>query len=128
MLKLYEKMGGEEGVKALVARFYELMDTLPEVKTIRDMHPSDLCESKEKLFAFLSGWSGGPQLFMEKYGHPRLRMRHAPFAIGKDERDQWLLCMDTALKESNYSEDVKKFLSIKFSEIADFMRNKEEDE
>jgi len=128
MLKLYEKMGGEEGIKALVERFYKLMDTLPEVKTIRDMHPSDLGESREKLFAFLSGWSGGPQLFMERYGHPRLRMRHAPFAIGKDERDQWLLCMNKALEESNYSEEVKSFLSIKFSEIADFMRNQDEDE
>jgi len=108
---------------ALVTRFYDLMDTLPEAKTIRELHPEDLTESRDKLFEFLSGWSGGPQLYVEKHGHPRLRMRHMPFAIGQAERDAWLLCMRQAMAESEYDKETVAFLDQKFSQIADFMRN-----
>lgn len=72
---------------------------------------------------FLSGWSGGPQLYTEKFGHPRLRMRHMPFAIGSVERDQWLWCMNKALDEGGYDPRVVEFLKTRFAEVADFMRN-----
>ena len=81
MKTTYEQMGGEPGIRALVDRFYELMDTLPEAATIRAMHPADLSESIEKLVLFLIGWSGGPPAYVTKYGHPRLRARHLPFAV-----------------------------------------------
>ena len=55
------------------------------------MHGANLDQAKEKLFKFLSGWLGGPDLFIQEYGHPRLRMRHFPFEIGIEERDQWVL-------------------------------------
>ncbi len=106
-------------------RFYDLMDTSPKASTIRAFHAKSLKQSREKLFMFLSGWSGGPQLYVEKFGHPRLRMRHLPFSIGTAERDQWLWCMHKALDESPIDPRVVEFLKGRFSEVADFMRNVE---
>jgi len=123
---VYELLGGETGVRALVDRFYDLMDSAPEAKDIRTLHAASLKQSREKLFMFLSGWSGGPQLYIERFGHPRLRMRHLPFAIGERERDQWLWCMNRALDEGGFHPSVVEHLKKRFSEIADFMRNQEE--
>ena len=123
----YERLGGEQGVRRLVDRFYDLMDTLPEAKIIRDLHPKELTGSRDKLFKFLSGWLGGPPLYMQEYGHPRLRARHLPFAIGSAERDAWLLCMERALSEFAIDEVMRTHLLQQFRNTADFMRNKEED-
>ena len=120
---LYELLGGELGVRSLVERFYDLMDSSPEAERIRGFHAKSLKQSREKLFLFLSGWSGGPQLYVERFGHPRLRMRHMPFPIGSVERDQWLWCMNTALDESGLDARLVEFLKVRFSEVADFMRN-----
>jgi hemoglobin len=123
---LYDLMGGETGLRALVDRFYDLMDSSPEAKNIRALHAVSLKGSREKLFMFLSGWSGGPALYVEKYGHPRLRQRHMPFTIGERERDQWLWCMNKALDESEFLPEVKEHLKSRFTETADFMRNQAE--
>lgn len=123
---LYELLGGEMGVHALVDRFYDLMDSAPEAKDIRKLHAASLKQAREKLFMFLSGWSGGPPLYMQKFGHPKLRMRHMPFAIGGRERDQWLWCMNQAVDAGNFHPSVVEHLKKRFSEIADFMRNQEE--
>lgn len=120
---LYELLGGEAGVRALVDRFYDLMDFAPEAKDIRALHAASLKQSREKLFMFLSGWSGGPQLYMEKFGHPRLRMRHLPFSISERERDQWLWCMERAIDAGNFHSAVVDHLKTRFAEVADFMRN-----
>jgi hemoglobin len=120
---LYEMLGGEKGLRALVDRFYDIIDSAPEAKKIRSFHAKSLKRSREKLFMFLSGWSGGPQLYVETFGHPRLRMRHFPFSIGTVERDQWLWCMNKALDESHLDPRVVEFLKVRFSEVADFMRN-----
>src|SRR5512133_2505130 len=109
-LSLYELIGGEVGLRSLVYRFYDLMETSPEATRIRSFHAKSLKHSHEKLFMFLSGWSGGPQLYVEKFGHPRLRMRHIPFSIGTAERDQWLWCMNKALDESQIDPRVKEYL------------------
>lgn len=122
-LSLYEMLGGEQGLRSLVNRFYDIMDSSPEATKIRSFHAKSLKQSREKLFMFLSGWSGGPQLYVQKYGHPRLRMRHLPFAIGSVERDQWLWCMNKALDEGGYDPRVVEFLKGRFAEVADFMRN-----
>ncbi len=119
----YERIGGEAKVRELVQRFYQLMDELPEAHRIRKMHHVSLKNSEDKLFMFLSGWMGGPQLFVEKFGHPRLRMRHMPFAIGDEERDQWMLCMTQALQEVVEDEALRKELTTAFYQVADFMRN-----
>lgn len=92
-------MGGEAGVAKLVARFYELMDTLPQATTIRKMHPPRLALAREKLTVFLVGWLGGPKRFAERWGPIRIPAAHARFPIGDTERDQWLLCMDQAVDE-----------------------------
>ena len=122
---LYELIGGEAGLRSLVERFYDLMDSSPEAARIRAIHPKSLKQSREKLFLFLSGWSGGPQYYVERFGHPRLRMRHMPFSIGTVERDQWLWCMNKALDESDLDSRVIEFLKIRFAEAADFLRNVE---
>ena len=120
---LYELLGGETGVHALVDRFYDLMDSSPEAKDIRALHAASLKRSREKLFMFLSGWSGGPQLYIQEFGHPKLRMRHMPFAIGERERDQWLWCMERAVDAGDFHPSVVEHLKKRFYEVADFMRN-----
>lgn len=122
----YSKLGGEDGVRKLVDRFYDLMSELPETKQILDLHPKDLTSSRQKLFMFLSGFLGGPSLYIEKYGHPRLRARHLPFPIGISERDQWLRCMDQAIDEQVDEKMLAEFLKTTFAKTADFMRNKED--
>lgn len=121
----YEKIGGEATVAKLCARFYERMNTVPQFQGIRAMHKADLNESRDKLFMFLSGWMGGPDLFVEKFGHPRLRSRHAPFAIGESERDQWVACMVLAMEDVGIDEELRTKLVKNFFQTADFMRNKE---
>src|SRR5687767_3471274 len=89
----YELMGGEPAVHALVERFYDLMELEPEFRQLRAVHGSSLEAARERLFMFLSGWLGGPPLYTDQFGHPMLRARHLPFAIGDLERDQWMACM-----------------------------------
>lgn len=122
----YEVVGGEAGLHRLVDRFYQLMDTEPKAAGIRAMHQPDLSEANEKLFLFLSGWMGGPPLYVEKYGHPMLRARHLPFAIGESERDQWIYCMVRAMHDVGLSEDVMRQLGGALWGVADFMRNRQE--
>jgi hemoglobin len=123
---LYQQMGAEAGLRSLVDRFYDLIDTAPEAATIRALHPKSLKESREKFFMFLSGWTGGPSLYIEKHGHPRLRVRHAPFSIGAVERDEWIWCMNKALDESGFDPQVIAHLRARLGEAADFLRNQPE--
>lgn len=123
----YELLGGEAGVRELVDRFYDNMDAADEVKGIRDMHAKSLRVSRDKLFLFLSGWLGGPDLYVEKYGHPMLRRRHLPFAIGQAERDQWMHCMIKAMEEMGLPEPLRKSLEQAFWRTADHMRNQQEE-
>ena len=122
--KPYELVGGDEGVRKLVDRFYELMDTEPEFFGIRKLHPEHLATSNEKLYLFLSGWLGGPQLYIEKHGHPMLRARHLPFPIASSERDQWLACMNRAMEDVGLPELLRLQLAGAFHQTADWMRNR----
>jgi len=119
----YQRIGGEVKVRALVQRFYQLMDELPEAYGIRKLHAEDLQGATEKLYKFLTGWMGGPQLYVEQYGHPMLRRRHMPFSIGNAERDQWMLCMDQALEDVVEDAELRQELSAAFAKVADHMRN-----
>ena len=119
----YELLGGEDGVRALVDTFYDLMDSLPEARTIRAMHPPDLEGSREKLFLFLCGWTGGPPLYIQRYGHPRLRARHLPFPIDDDAARAWMLCMEGALDECVADDSFRDQLARAFTRIAGHMRN-----
>ena len=121
----YERIGGEEMVGRLADRFYELMDSVPQFKELRAMHPESLAGSRDKLFKFLSGWLGGPDLFVQEFGHPMLRARHMHFAIGTVERDQWVACMVLAMEDVGIDENTRTRLLQNFFNTADFMRNKE---
>jgi hemoglobin len=120
----FSRIGGEPAVRRLVARFYELMDTLPEAYGIRKQHQADLSSAAEKLYMFLSGWLGGPQLFVEKIGHPRLRARHLPFAVGYAEAEQWMLCMRLAMAEVIEDEGLRASLDKALTELANHIRNR----
>ncbi|MEO1889074.1 MAG: group II truncated hemoglobin [Cycloclasticus sp.] len=124
-LNQYEKLGGESGVRQLTKHFYEAMNSIAEVKTIRDMHAPNLSQAEDKLFMFLSGWLGGPSLYIEKFGHPRLRAHHLPFSVGTKERDQWLHCMDVALSKMGIEKPMHDELMQAFFNTADFMRNQD---
>jgi hemoglobin len=119
----YDRLGGESAVRQLVQRFYELMDQLPEAHAIRRLHPESLSGSETMLFEYLSGWFGGPNLYIAKKGHPRLRMRHGPYPIGVRERDEWMLCMTQALTEQIKDVNFRKALIQQFSDLATHMIN-----
>ena len=119
----YQRIGGEDKVRQLVDRFYDHMDELPEVFGIRKLHAESLAGSRQKLFDFLSGWMGGPQLYVQKHGEVFLRRRHLPFPIGDAERDQWMHCMKLALDEVVEDEKLRTELYQAFAKVADHMRN-----
>lgn len=122
---LFELLGGAEQVRAIVERFYDIMDTDPRAAGIRAMHAPDLTSAREKLFMFLTGWTGGPQLYMERYGHPRLRMRHMSFPIDESARDQWMYCMVKAMHDTGVDEAIIEKMGAALYGVADFMRNRE---
>ena len=117
-------IGGEAAVRSLVDRYYDLMDIEPGYKALRDAHGSTLLDARDKLFWFLCGWLGGPEHYTERFGHPRLRMRHMPFSIGVLERDQWLACMDQAMTETVVDPVLRERLNASFFKTGDWMRNR----
>ncbi|WP_423460739.1 group II truncated hemoglobin [Ottowia sp. VDI28] len=119
----FERIGGEAAVRRLVDRFYDLMDLEPAYTALRAVHGNTLDSARLKLFLFLCGWLGGPAYYEERYGHPRLRMRHFPYAIGIRERDEWLACMNQAMTETGVDEALRTRLAQSFHQTADWMRN-----
>ena len=120
----FEWLGGEPAVRALVDRFYDLMDLEPAYTALRQAHGPSLDEAREKLFWFLCGWLGGPNHYIERFGHPRLRARHLPFSIGIRERDEWVACMDQAMAEQGVDPVLHERLNQSFMQTADWMRNR----
>jgi hemoglobin len=120
----YERIGGEESVRNLVQTFYQIMSDTPQTQLIRAMYPEDIKISEDKLYLFLTGWLGGPPLYTDKYGHPRLRARHLPFSIGDEERDQWLYSMAQALKTMDLEQLFAEQLMSALVQTADFMKNR----
>ncbi|MDP3876740.1 MAG: group II truncated hemoglobin [Methylobacter sp.] len=122
----YDLIGQQAALQTLVERFYFFMDTMPEAAAIRAMHAADLSSARMKLFKFLSGWLGGPDLFVQEYGHPRLRQRHFPFAINTAARDQWMLCMNKALDEVSMDAQFRVNLTEALQHLATHMINQDE--
>jgi hemoglobin len=120
----FNAVGGADALRALVDRFYDLMDLEPAYARIRALHPHTLDGSRDKLNMFLSGWLGGPDLYQQRFGHPRLRARHLPYAIGIAERDQWMACMQQAMRECSLEFSLQQRLTAAFANTADWMRNK----
>lgn len=121
----FDLLGGEARVRELIDRFYDLMDLESEFAGIRALHPESLDGSRDKTFWFLCGWLGGPNHYIERFGHPRLRARHLPFPIGSSERDQWLRCMALAMQDINVDVPLQERLMQAFYGTADWMRNRQ---
>lgn len=121
----YAAIGGDAGVRALVDAFYDRMDVDDAYAGIRALHGPSLDNARDKLYLYLCGWLGGPQRYVERFGHPRLRARHLPFAIGTSERDQWLACMRQALDDARVPAALQGRLMEAFHGVADWMRNRE---
>lgn len=119
----YERIGGQPAVDRLVELFYRRMDTLPEAATIRGFHPPDLADTRTVLKKYLGQWLGGPDLYSQERGHPRLRQRHLAFRIGAAERDAWMLCMRGALEEVVPAAELRAELLQQLFKLADWMRN-----
>lgn len=120
----FELFGGQERLRELVDRFYDLMAMDERFAGIRAMHPVVLDDSRDKLFWFLCGWMGGPDHYVERFGHPRLRARHLPFPIGIRERDEWLSCMGQAMTDLGIGDSLSGRLLESFAGTADWMRNR----
>ena len=119
---MFNEIGGEVVINKLVDDFYQIMSHDPNAKECFETHAGrDINDSAQKLKAFLSGWTGGPQLYLEKYGHPRLRMRHFPFKIGKREGEQWLYCMNETLKLSTISQSLQLQLMEAFKNVVQML-------
>ena len=121
----YARLGGDAAVRALVDRFYDLMDLEADYARLRSVHGNELSGARDKLYWVLRGWLGGPNHYIERFGHPRLRQRHLPFAIGSVERDQWLQCMNQAMMEQGVDEALRQRLVQSFFQTADWMRNRD---
>jgi hemoglobin len=111
-------------VRALVDAFYDLMELEPRFEHLRSLHSNSLEGARDKLFWFLCGWLGGPDHYIERFGHPRLRARHLPFPIGIRERDDWLACMALAMQQAGVADELQARLAESFAGTADWMRNR----
>lgn len=124
----FHRLGGEAGVQALAEAFYDAMDasepTLARLHEL-DEHGKVSRGMRERFGLFLIGWLGGPQHYMEKHGHPRLRMRHGHVPVDVAQRDAWLRCMQRAMDARGVKGNVRRFLDQRFSDVADFLRNVE---
>jgi len=124
----YQRLGGEEAVRALAHAFYDAMDTAEPV--LARLHELDAegrvnTGTRERFGLFLVGWLGGPQHYMERHGHPRLRMRHGHLPVDTGMRDAWLRCMQKALDARGVTGGLRRFLEERFAQVADFLRNTE---
>jgi hemoglobin len=120
----FELLGGADAVRALAERFYDHMEA--HEPALARLHPLDegghiTRVSRDRFALFLIGWLGGPQDYMAQHGHPRLRMRHGRVPVDEAMRDAWLRCMNAALAGSQ--EPVRSYLTQRFAEVADFLRN-----
>ncbi len=120
----YDAIGGDRALRAVVDHFYDLMETDPAYTELYAVHPKPTTRARDRLYEFLSGRLGGPNLYFERHGHPRLRMRHMPFAIGPAERDQWVACMDRAMVEKEVHPKVRELLTEFYAGVAAHLQNR----
>lgn len=117
----FDAIGGEFVIRSIVDDFYDLVDA--DAPTLRAMLPANDSVSRDKLYAYLVEWTGGPALYSPERGHPRMRARHLPFAIGPDEVEAWLGCMERSLDMNDVQGDVRTFLDERIGSLAQHMRN-----
>jgi len=119
----YERIGGDAAVRHLCQRFYALMDTLPEARACRAIHPESLAGSEQKLFEYLSYWFGGPPLFVERHGAPMLRRRHLHVPIGRAEIEGWIACFRGAWAETVDDAELEAAIMPRVEHLAWHMAN-----
>ncbi len=122
----FARLGGEAPVRAIVERFYDAMTELEP--DLARLHPCDdagrvVRASRDRFALFFIGWLGGPQDYISRHGHPRLRMRHARVPVDDRMASTWMRCMRAALDECGVTGDVRAFLEARLGEVALFMRN-----
>ena len=120
----YQAAGEYAGLKQLTSDFYQLMDSHPEFKGIRDLHHEDLAVASEKLALFLAGYFNGPNLYAEKYGQFRLAAFHQHIPIGTAERDAWLACMKQAIDQQPWDQEFKDHALERLRTPAERCRNR----
>ena len=120
-LEVYAAIG-QEGFERLVDAFYR---QIPEDDVLGPMYPAhDLAGARQRLRDFLIFRFGGPQTYIEQRGHPRLRIRHAPFAIGQTARDRWMQIMTRALEEAALPQEARQILETFFDSTTTFLKNR----
>lgn len=124
-MSFYDQIGGEEGVRRLVRTFYDLVETEPEGEPLRVMHNegNGLAHAREAQFLFLSGFLGGPQLYVEQFRHSNVKQMHAHLKISDEEAQSWLSCMDKALRKTA-DEDTRRPLMQAFTRVAEALKNR----
>ncbi|MGH1541296.1 MAG: group II truncated hemoglobin [Arenicella sp.] len=124
---LYYKMGGESSLKALVETFYDIVETDPDGEPVHVLHLQGFGVNhlRQAQFEFLSGFFGGPQLYIEKTGHSNLRLMHEHVEIGAVERDSWLLCMEKAIDKVGFEAEIKDQLMQGFTRSAEVLKNRD---
>lgn len=125
-VSLYDAVGGMPFFEALVDRFYDGVADDPILLRLYP-DPVDLAPARRRLTLFLAQCWGGPSTYSDERGHPRLRARHFPFAIGPEARDRWLAHMRAAIVASDASADARRRLVEYFSGAAEAMRNRDDD-
>lgn len=118
----YVQIGGADAVRDLVDAFYDIIEE--ESPGLRPMLPRNTTGSRQKLYEYLSGWLGGPPLYEMKRGHPQLRRRHFPFAIGKAEADEWMRCMNKAIERVGVEDAAADWLEQRLEPLAQHMVNR----
>ncbi|MFN8021710.1 MAG: group II truncated hemoglobin [Acidimicrobiales bacterium] len=120
---MYDLLGGADGLHRIVDRFYDAMDDDPLYAPIRSMHQTDLGPIKQGLFEFLSGWLGGPPLFVQRTGGVCITGAHAPYAIDARARDLWVRCIDGAMADAGVADRYREALMPAFTGMAEMLRN-----
>jgi hemoglobin len=120
----YDLMGGEAEVRRLVERFYDIMDTAPDARELRDLHAVDLVPMRQLLFEFLSGWLGGPPIYFQRREHRCIGSAHRAFAIGEIERDQWMACMRRAMEDCGVPQNVRTLIDAPLARMCEAFRNR----
>jgi len=121
----FERIGGQSTIDRIIDSFYDRMETAPEARVIRALHPTDLAPIRATLKKYLAEWLGGPPAYSQERGHPRLRARHLPFSIGDEERDAWMMCMRGAMEEVVSDPEAREWILQKLGPLADWMRNRQ---
>lgn len=120
---LYELIGGAQGLEQLVKAYIDVLRTRPEAQHLRSLYPDNLDHYELRMIEFLSGWLGGPALYLERHGMPMLREKHRGMPIDAQVRDEWMFCMRLALEKTIQDNDLRVTLEGAFWRMADSLKH-----